>query len=197
MRMEPLEPRRVRYPRGAYGWVDLKIVTEGWLQSLGSEAALTYLFLCAVGNCQGMSFWSKGRMARTLGIDLECVEMALQKLEKENLIAANGCVIQVLALSSATGSTPDPTSSGASSTSRVPSRATEASRPLEGSTAEVPVDEDEIRMREPEARAQLVELLGKRSPSAAVVRALAKSLAQQARRSAGAQAPEGPDDLRG
>src|SRR5579863_8773160 len=98
MRVQPLEPRRVRYPRGAYGWVDLKVVTSGVLEEVGPDAAFTYLFLCAVGNMQGVSFWSRQRMAQTLGLSPDSVEVAIQKLRERDLVAANGKAVQVLPL---------------------------------------------------------------------------------------------------
>ena len=73
MRVEPLEPRRIRYPKGAYGWVELRMVTDGHLQALDPSCALVYLFLCTVGNREGISFWSRSRTARTLNLSLETV----------------------------------------------------------------------------------------------------------------------------
>ena len=58
MKLQPLEPRRMRRPRGAYGWVDMRAVTEGHLERLGTQTALTYLFLCTVGDTAGLSFWA-------------------------------------------------------------------------------------------------------------------------------------------
>ena len=98
MRVQPLEPRRVRYPRGPYGWIELKVVTGGVFQEVGSDAAFTYLFLCAVGNRDGVSFWSRQRMAQTLGLSSDATEAAIRKLQARDLIAANGRVIQVLSL---------------------------------------------------------------------------------------------------
>jgi hypothetical protein len=169
MRVEPLEPRRVRYPRGAWGWVDLRIVTEGHLSLLDQGAALVYLFLCAVGNREGISFWSRDRMARTLKLPLEAVEAALRALVAADLIAATERVVQVLPVQARVVDQMAPPQTRTA----VP-RATE---PVAPSPPHREPSEDELRAHEAQARAQIARFYGRREPSAGVVRALAKSLA--------------------
>ncbi|MEK7757419.1 MAG: hypothetical protein AAB385_09455 [Planctomycetota bacterium] len=178
MRVEPLEPCRIRYPKGAYGWVDLRMVTEGHLQALDPSSALTYLFLCTVGNREGISFWNRSRMARTLNLPVETVDAALRTLAGADLIAATERIVQVL---------PVPVR-GASQTA-----APQATTPLP--TAASPPStlahrdptEEEIHAHEPRARAQIARFMGTRKASAGVVRALARSLALQ-------DAPGGRDE---
>lgn len=169
MKCEVLEPRRIRHPRGAYGWTDLKIVTEGYLERLGAQAAFTYLFLCAVGNCHGMSFWSHVRMARILCLTPEAVQEAVNRLVDENLVASNGRVVQVLPI-------PDHISGVTSSPSAISPRAPVGKSTLEP-VRERDVDEADILRHEPEARAQMSRFLGRCPPKASAVRALAKALA--------------------
>jgi hypothetical protein len=175
MRVEPLEPRRVRYPRGAYGWVELKVVTEGHLQALDRETALTYLFLCTVGNREGISFWSRPRIARTLNLSLDAVDAALRTLSATDLIAVNERVVQVL---------PVPVRCAnpliVAHTTTNPPRATSTCPPTEPQLkTQTDVDENEIRAHEAQARAHIARFNGMREPSACVVRAVAKSLALQ------------------
>lgn len=174
MRTEPLEPRRVRYPKGAYGWVDLRIVTGGYLEALGPPAALTYLFLCSVGNREGMSFWSRPRMARTLNLPLEAIDAALQLLCSTGLIAATERVVQVL---------PVPDSTSAPTSTPRASRPTSPPGSAHPSPTEPPADvsEDEIRAQEPTARATIARFYGSQEPRASVIRGLARSLALKAR----------------
>ena len=179
MKCEPLEPRRIRHPRGAYGWTDLKIVTEGYLERLGAPAALTYLFLCAVGNCQGMSFWSHVRMARILQLTPEAVQEAIVRLVDENLVASNGRVVQVLPI-------PDRSHSVTDNASAVSPGTTEG-EPALAPPPEPVVDEADILNHESEARAQMSRFLGQRPPKASAVRALAKALALKTPRAAGEQ----------
>lgn len=176
MHREPLEPRRVRYPRGAYGWIDLKIVTGGFLERLGPDTALTYLFLCAVGNAQGISFWSLQRMARTLGLSSDKVQAALNELQDEDLIASNGRIVQVLALAERPGGTPAAGQTATASAGQVGSTPQNASV-VDQTRPEPEVDEDSIRASEPEAQAQLALIFGSQQPSSSLVRNVAKSIA--------------------
>lgn len=172
MRSEPLEPRRIRYPKGAYGWIDLRIVTEGHLQALDGGAALVYLFLCAVGNRDGISFWSRPRMARTLNLPLETIDGALRTLVAADLIAATERIVQVLPVPSHGESRSPP----ARPTTPVQTTATSFS-PTPTPTLQIDLSEDEIRVHEGEARVHIARICGTHKPSTGVVRALAKSLA--------------------
>jgi hypothetical protein len=168
MRIEPLEPRRIRYPKGAYGWVDLRIVTEGHLEALDPGSALTYLFLCTVGNREGISFWSRPRMAQTLGLSREMVDAALQTLAGADLISATARIVQVLPVPvRATGQIPTPRA-----LTLPPTAAPSPPTPVHREPTE-----DEIRACELRARAQIARFLGRREPSAGALRALARSLA--------------------
>lgn len=173
MRLQPLEPRRVRYPRGAYGWVDLKVVTGGVLERIGSEAAFTYFFLCAVGNMQGVSCWSTWRTARLLGLSRDCVEAAIQKLSAADLIATNGRVIQVLPV--------DSISAGGVKVDQL-SAAMVAATPdsTEAEVDDAEVDEAEVQAHESEARHRLSKMTPR--PLPASVHRVARALAIEARR---------------
>lgn len=172
MRMQPLEPRRVRYPRGAYGWVDLKIVTGGSLERLGRDEALTYLFLCAVGNTLGISFWSTSRMARVLHLDALVLTRALEALVIADLIAWNGRVVQVLPL-------PDGVACTDARPTPPPDRGLRAATVVFADPPQVErlADATAARTLEPEAREHLSRFLGSKQPSETVVRAVARGLA--------------------
>lgn len=167
MRVEPLEPRHIRYPKGAYGWVELRFITEGHLQALDPSSALTYLFLCTVGNREGVSFWSRSRMARTLSLSLGTVDAALQVLAGVGLIAATERIAQVLPVPVRGAVQPAPQTTTPPPTAVFP-LSPQAQRDL---------SEEEILGHEAEARARIARFLGTRKPSAGVVRALARSLA--------------------
>lgn len=168
MRVEPLEPRRIRYPQGAYGWVDLRIVTEGHLQALDSSSALTYLFLCVVGNREGVSFWSRSRMARTLNLSQETVDATLRALAGAGLVAATERIVQVLPVPVLGASQPG----APETTTPLPTAVSPAS-----ASAHRDPSEQEILDHEAEARARIARFNGTRKASAGVVRALARSLA--------------------
>jgi len=172
MSINALEPLRVRQPVGAWGWTDLRIVTEDHLIDLTTKAGYTYLFLCAVGNRHGVSFWPVARIAAILGFPDEEISEALAELQEHNLIAREGKVVQVLP---------------------VPDRVCTRNRIVPTKTQEPPtspavrpapspvIDEKTVRKFQSRARKQLGELGGlHHKHPASVVRALAKSLALQA-----------------
>lgn len=186
MRTEPLEPRRIRYPKGAWGWVDLRIVTEGHLRGLGQEAALVYLFLCTVGNREGISFWSQASISQMLNLTPEDLARALAALIAADLIATNDRIVQVLPVpDSCRGQQGDrggaPRGLRKLSDDKAKSRrAAQPKLPLQPMPLEI--SEDEIRAHEAEARNHIARFYGARKPSASVVRALARSLARKERR---------------
>lgn len=175
MQAELLEPRRVRSPKGAYGWVDLRIVTKGHLQALNPAAALTYLFLCTVGNREGVSFWSRPRMARLLNLSQDCVDCAIQALCAADLIAATERIVQVLPI-------PDPATPALERMKDRPKThpTLESLTPPQDTDAGN-VTDDEIRVQEPIARAWIARFYGAREPSPTALRGLAKNLAIKAR----------------
>jgi hypothetical protein len=178
MRLQPLEPRRVRYPRGAYGWVDLRVVTNGFIERLGPKTALTYLFLCSVGNTQGLSCWSRQRISQVLGLNLDDVDGALLKLTAADLVASNGRVVQVLPI-------------GDSGVTRRPPRSSvDSQRPspppgivrdeFDDSEISNEVSEDEILAHEPAARLCLAKI--QQTPRLDTIRRVARSFALIKRR---------------
>ncbi len=174
MQPEPVAPRRVRVPRGAYGWVDLKVITGGWLEGLGPDTALTYLFFCAVGNSRGVSFWSRGRMAQTLGISPEAIDAAIGKLVRADLIATRDRIVQVLSLPASAPESPPATAAPAAPA--------------------VAVTEEEIAAHLTAARAKLGSFRQGNESLPSVVRALATSMARadkQQRLSSSALAQQG------
>lgn len=177
MRVHPLLPGRVRAPRGAYGWVDLRAVTCGWLRGLGPKAALTYLFLCTVANMQGVSFWGRQRIAERLALEPGDVDAAVAVLESAELIAVKGRVVQVLPLPQRgpDALAPQPKAGAAQSDPVAASNTSSSASPDE------PLDEATISAWEPEARRRIARALGvQHESSVGVVRALATSLARKA-----------------
>lgn len=191
MKLQPLEPRRMRRPRGAWGWIDLKAITQGHVEKVGPAAALTYLFLCSVGDTAGLSFWSRERMSRVLGLDAEMIHEALDKLVAADLIARQGQVIQVLPIPGVTtpvvvpAHRPSPWSATSSSPEDTPPAA--MPQPVVAPEEPAPparepeLSADELRACEGQARAQIARFNGHREPSASVVQALSRSLALKAR----------------
>lgn len=193
MRIEPLLPGRIRRPRGPYGWVDLRPVTQGHLELLDSVSVLTYLFLCAVGNSDGVSFWGRSRISRVVHVPEAAIGEALIRLQQAQLIAFRDRIVQVLPVPETPVVPPPPPPPPQK---RADATGSPAMAPGEGAPAaseiEV-VDPDELSRHENEARRRLEKLLG-RPAGEAMVKGVALGLArearhQQARQEKGSQKP--------
>lgn len=88
----------VRRPRGGFGWVDHRIVSEGHLERLGRTETVLYLVLCVVADRHGVSWYHPRRLGRLTKADLHTVEEALRTLASRGLVALDGRYVQVLDL---------------------------------------------------------------------------------------------------
>jgi hypothetical protein len=169
----------------------MRAITQGHLEKVGSAAALTYLFLCSVGDTAGLSFWSHERVSHVLGLDVKVIQEALNKLVTADLIARQGQIIQVLPIPTVTTPVvvPDHRSSPRSIISISPGGAARATTTQPVVVPEEPrspthqpeLTADSVRACEGQAREQIARFNGQREPSASVVQALARSLALKAR----------------
>ena len=71
-----LLPDRVRKIEGSFSWIDHRFVTEGFLHDLSMIEILLYLFLVAVSDRNGLSFYHDDRIASLLKIDLPALGRA-------------------------------------------------------------------------------------------------------------------------
>ena len=91
-------PDRVRKIEGSFGWIDHRFVTEGFLHELSMIEILLYLFLVAVSDRNGLSFYYDDRMASLLKIDLPALGKARKALVNRSLLAYEPPLYQVLSL---------------------------------------------------------------------------------------------------
>lgn len=98
-------PARVRRIREGFSWVDRRFVRDGWMERLSREEVLLYLFLVAVADRQGLSYWGDVRVGGMLKLPREEVERAREGLVRQGLVAYERPLYQVLDL------TPPPASS--------------------------------------------------------------------------------------
>lgn len=81
-------PDRVRRTAGvAFGWIDTRLLRDGWLGALPAPAAGVYLFLCLAADRQGVSFYRRDRIARAVGLDDVEAARALARLRELDLVA--------------------------------------------------------------------------------------------------------------
>lgn len=93
-----LFPDRVRKIESSFSWIDHRFVTEGFLHDLSMTEILLYLFLVAVSDRNGLSFYHDDRIASLLKIDLPALGKAREGLIKRSLIAYESPLYQVLSL---------------------------------------------------------------------------------------------------
>ena len=93
-----LVPERLRRPPATgWSWLDRRFLREHG-DALSREAVLLYLFLAAVGDRHGLSFYSDTTLASRLRLAQPALEQARQELLQRDLIAHQLPLVQVLSL---------------------------------------------------------------------------------------------------
>lgn len=83
----PPHPDLIRRPLGSFGWIEDRLLHEGWLGELGADAVAVLVLLALAADRQGASFYSRDRMASALGLCRAAVDEALQRLVDQRLVA--------------------------------------------------------------------------------------------------------------
>lgn len=83
------DPGRVRTLGAAagFGWLDARLWRDGWLEVMTAEDVAVYVFLCLVGDRQGVSWYRQDRIRATLAMDEQALWRALGRLEALGLVA--------------------------------------------------------------------------------------------------------------
>jgi hypothetical protein len=93
-------PERVRKIEGSFSWIDHRFITGGFLRDLSTLEILLYLFLVAVSDRNGLSFYHDDRIATLLKIDLAALGKARENLILRSLIDYAPPLYQILSLPS-------------------------------------------------------------------------------------------------
>ncbi len=93
-----LDPTRVRKIQGSFSWIDHRLITGGFLSDLSSIEILLYLFLVAVSDRNGLSFYHQDKIASVLKIDLISLSKAREGLVQRSLLAYEPPLYQILSL---------------------------------------------------------------------------------------------------
>ncbi len=99
-------PERLRRIEGSFSWIDHRFITGGFLRDLSTVEILLYLFLVAVSDRHGLSFYHDDRIASLLKIDLCALGQARERLLERSLLAYEPPLYQVLSLPSRPVSVP-------------------------------------------------------------------------------------------
>ena len=86
-----------RPPATGWSWVDRRFLREHG-DHLSREAVLLYLFLAAVADRHGLSFYSDRTLTSRLQLSQQALERARQELLDRDLIAQQLPLVQVLSL---------------------------------------------------------------------------------------------------
>jgi hypothetical protein len=104
IRKKILNPQRIRSIKGGgFSFIPHRFVTDGFLQRLSGAELLLYLFLTAVSDRYGLSFYSDESICTLLHMSSENYQSATKGLIEKDLIAFDGTLFQVLELPSAPG----------------------------------------------------------------------------------------------
>jgi hypothetical protein len=93
-----LDPSRVRKIQGSFSWIDHRLITGGFLADLSPIEILLYLFLVAVCDRNGISFYHQDKIASLLKIDLASLGKAREGLIHRSLLAYEPPLYQILSL---------------------------------------------------------------------------------------------------
>lgn len=93
-----LNSERLRKIEGSFSWIDHRFITGGFLRDLSTLEILLYLFLVAVSDRNGLSFYHDDRIASLLKIDLSALGQAREGLVLRSLVAYQPPLYQVLSL---------------------------------------------------------------------------------------------------
>lgn len=93
-----LDPTRVRKIQGSFSWIDHRLITGGFLADLSTIEILLYLFLVAVCDRNGISYYHQDKIASLLKIDLASLGKAREGLIHRSLLAYEPPLYQILSL---------------------------------------------------------------------------------------------------
>ena len=96
-----IRPERLRQIPSGFSWVDHRLVRDRHIERLSHQASALYLFLVTVADCQGLSYYSDGKVAELLALNPDEVREARRQLLAAGMIAYARPLYQVLALGGA------------------------------------------------------------------------------------------------
>ena len=93
---------RVRSIPTGFGWVDHRLLQDGYLRECSTDALALYLILTAVADQDGLSYYGDRLLCTMLGWHQRRLEVARENLRDADLAAYREPIYQVLSLPEAT-----------------------------------------------------------------------------------------------
>lgn len=94
----PILKQRIRKIPSSFSWVDHRLVRQRYIDSCTHEQSALYLFLVCVSDDKGLSYYADKSIMKKLGMDMQTLKEARSGLIKNNLIAWQQPIYQVLSL---------------------------------------------------------------------------------------------------
>jgi len=95
---EPVMKNRVRKIPKSFSWIDHRLVRQRYIEACTHEQLALYLFLTCVADARGLSYYSDKSIMVCLNMDVQALRQARSGLIKNNLIAWQAPIYQVLSL---------------------------------------------------------------------------------------------------
>jgi hypothetical protein len=80
-------PELLRQPTGRFGWIEDRLLHDGWFARLGAEGIAVLALLALAADRRGASYWGRERMATQLSMTRDEVDRALARLLELRLVA--------------------------------------------------------------------------------------------------------------
>jgi len=93
-----LNPERLRQVPEHFSWIDHRLVRDHTIEKADAIAWALYLFLVAVADAHGLSYYADATLSRRLGLDPRRLAQARVDLISLDLIAYDPPLYQVLSL---------------------------------------------------------------------------------------------------
>ena len=94
----PVISRRIRRISAGFGWVDHRLVRDGYLRGCSTDALALYLVLVVVSDCDGLSYYGDKLLCAMLGWSRGRLEKARENLVEIDLLGWAEPIYQVLEL---------------------------------------------------------------------------------------------------
>ena len=94
----PILKQRIRIIPTSFSWVDHRLVRDRYMESCTHEQSALYLFLVCVSDARGLSYYSDKSIMEKLDMDIQFLKEARSGLIKNNLIAWQKPIYQILSL---------------------------------------------------------------------------------------------------